>query len=75
VISDASDAVIATIVTGSGIGISTDFVTAPLVASGAFIPVPSAFAVERKNVTAIWPESRRSNPAARAFLNVLNGSM
>jgi DNA-binding transcriptional LysR family regulator len=29
------------------------------------------FAIERRNITALWPESRRSNPAVRAFLDML----
>lgn len=68
---DASDAVIATIAAGGGIGMSTNFVATPWVARGDLVPILSPFAVERNNITALWPESRRSNPAVRAFLDLL----
>ena len=71
IIVDASEGVLAAIAAGGGIGIGASFMAAPWVARGALVPVLTAFAVERHNVTAIWPESRRSNPAVRAFLNVL----
>jgi DNA-binding transcriptional LysR family regulator len=35
------------------------------------VPILQEFAVERHNITAIWPESRRANPAVRAFLTTL----
>lgn len=68
---DASEAVIAAIAAGGGIGVGASFMAAPWVARRDIVPVLSEFAVERHNVTAIWPESRRSNPAVRAFLNLL----
>lgn len=71
VVVDASEAVIAAIAAGGGIGIGASFMADPWVARGALVPILSEFAVERHNVTAIWPESRRSNPAVRAFLNLL----
>jgi DNA-binding transcriptional LysR family regulator len=71
VLADASEAVIATLVAGGGIGMSATFVTAPYVARGELVPVLGAFAVERHNITALWPESRRANPAVRAFLTLL----
>lgn len=68
---DASEAVIAAIAAGGGIGVGASFMTASWVERGDIVPVLSEFAVERHNVTAIWPESRRSNPAVRALLNLL----
>jgi DNA-binding transcriptional LysR family regulator len=44
---------------------------APRVKRKELIPLLSGFAVQRHNITAIWPESRRSNPAVRAFLDML----
>ncbi len=70
---DASEALMATLVAGGGVGISADFVAAPYVARGELQPVLSEFAVERHNITAVWPESRRANPAVRAFLAHLHG--
>ncbi|ESX53155.1 hypothetical protein X760_29995 [Mesorhizobium sp. LSHC422A00] len=42
---------------------------APYVKRGELVPVLSTFAVERNNVTVLWPASRRANPAVRAFLH------
>jgi DNA-binding transcriptional LysR family regulator len=71
VVVDASDAVVATVAAGGGIGISAGFIASPYVARGELRPVLSDFAVERHNITALWPESRRANPAVRAFLGRL----
>lgn len=73
VIVDVSEAVIATVVAGGGIGISAAFIAAPYVARGELVPVLADHAVERHNITALWPESRRTNPAVRAFLAHLQG--
>lgn len=71
VVIDVSEALVATIVAGGGIGITATFIAAPYVARGQLTPILSKFAVERHNVTALWPESRRANPAVRAFLALL----
>jgi DNA-binding transcriptional LysR family regulator len=68
VIVDASEAVIATVAAGGGIGIIAAFIAEPLVARGELVPVLREYAVERHGITALWPESRRSNPAVRAFI-------
>ncbi len=70
-LADVSDAVIAILVAGGGVGMSASFVAAPYVARGELAPVLSAFAIGRNNITALWPESRRANPAVRAFLALL----
>ena len=72
IIVDASEAVMATLVAGGGIGISATFVAAPYVARGELALVLGDFAVERDNITALWPSSRRTNPAVRAFLEHLH---
>lgn len=71
VVVDVSDALVAILASGGGIGISATFIAAPYVAHGELVPVLSEFAVERHNITALWPESRRTNPAVRAFLTRL----
>ena len=68
---DASDALVAALVAGGGIGLTASFIAAPHVASGTLVPVLASYAVERHNITALWPESRRANPAVRAFLALL----
>ncbi|NII53906.1 LysR family transcriptional regulator [Luteibacter sp. SG786] len=70
-VADVSDAVMAMLVAGGGIGISASFVAAPYVSRGELVPILTEFAVERNNITVLWPESRRTNPAVRAFLALL----
>ncbi|NKN14282.1 LysR family transcriptional regulator [Rhizobium laguerreae] len=65
---DASDALVEMLVAGGGIGIVATFLAAPHVARGELVPVLPEFAVERHNITALWPESRKTNPAVRAFI-------
>ncbi|MEZ0495535.1 LysR substrate-binding domain-containing protein [Sphingomonas sp. IW22] len=71
IVADASEAVMAALVAGGGIGITAVFVAAPYVARNELVPLLTDFAVERHGVTALWPESRRANPAVRAFLDHL----
>jgi DNA-binding transcriptional LysR family regulator len=71
VVVDVSDALVATLAAGGGIGVSATFIAAPYVARGELVPILSEFAVERHNLTALWPESRRANPAVRAFITLL----
>ena len=71
IVVDVSDALVATLAAGGGIGISATFIAAPYVARGELVPILTEFAVERHNITALWPESRRANPAVRAFLTLL----
>ncbi|MCM2292543.1 LysR substrate-binding domain-containing protein [Allorhizobium sp. BGMRC 0089] len=71
IIVDASEAVISTVAAGAGIGMATSFMAAPWVRRGELVPVLTDFSVERHNITAVWPESRRTNPAVRAFLTIL----
>ncbi|WP_248633373.1 LysR family transcriptional regulator [Cereibacter changlensis] len=68
---DVSEALVAALAAGGGIGIAATFLARPHVERGALVPVLADFAVERHNVTALWPESRRANPAVRAFLDFL----
>ncbi|GAB0120235.1 LysR family transcriptional regulator [Acidisoma sp. 7E03] len=72
IVVDASQVVVATLAAGGGIGMSASFIAAPYVARGELVPVLEAFAVERDIIAALWPTSRRTNPAVRAFLEHLN---
>jgi len=74
VIVDASEGVIATVVAGGGIGIIAAFIAEPYVARGELVPVLGDYAVERYGITALWAESRRSNPAVRAFIDHLQNA-
>lgn len=69
---DNSDAVLATVVAGGGIGVSPAFVAAPLVRAGLVVPVLREFMAETKDIFALWPESRRSNPTVRAFVHFMS---
>lgn len=71
IIVDASEAVMAATAAGGGIGMGASFLAAPWVRRGELQPVLQDFAVKRHNIAALWPESRRANPAVRAFLDVL----
>lgn len=71
VVVDASEAILAAMAAGAGIGIAASFMAAPRVKRQELVPILAQFAVKRDNITAIWPESRRSNPAVRAFLDML----
>ena len=72
IIVDASDALVATLAAAGGIGMAATFVAAPHVARGELVPVLSQFAVERDNITALWPDRRRTNPAVRASITRLH---
>ena len=71
IMADASEALVAVVAAGGGIGMLATFIAAPYVARGELVPILSDFAVERNNIAALWPESRRANPAVRAFLALL----
>jgi len=68
---DVSDACIAMMAAGGGIGMSATYIAAPWVARGELVPILTEFAVERFAITALWPESRRASPNVRAFLEFL----
>lgn len=68
---DASEAILSAMSTGAGIGMASSFMAMSWVARGELVPVLAEYAVERQNLTVLWPESRRSNPAVRAFLDML----
>ena len=50
---------------------ASSFMADSWVERGALVPVLAEFAVARHNLTVLWPESRRLNPAVRAFLDML----
>jgi DNA-binding transcriptional LysR family regulator len=71
IVMDLSDAVLAALAAGAGIGISPTYAAAGHVRAGLLVPVLAAFAVERSSITAMWPESRRASPNVKAFLSFL----
>jgi DNA-binding transcriptional LysR family regulator len=71
VIVDASEAVLAAMAAGAGIGMAASFMVASRLSRQELVPILSEFAVTRQNITAVWPESRRTSPTVRAFLDML----
>jgi len=71
IVVDNSDAVRAIVVAGGGIGVSPTYIAAPYLESGELVPVLKEYAVDRFNITALWPESRRGNPTVKAFVAFL----
>ncbi|MGK6324756.1 LysR substrate-binding domain-containing protein [Sphingomonas sp. DT-51] len=68
IVVDVSDAVIAAVAAGAGIGMSPTYMAAPYVLRGEIVPVLAKHAVDLFDVTALWPQSRRASPNVRAFL-------
>ncbi|MDQ0019963.1 DNA-binding transcriptional LysR family regulator [[Curtobacterium] plantarum] len=74
VIVDASEAVITAVAAGAGIGMVSSFMAASWVKRGELVPLLTDFSVERHNISAVWHASRRSNPAVRAFIDLMLNS-
>ncbi|GJH17284.1 hypothetical protein CBA19CS22_12100 [Caballeronia novacaledonica] len=68
---DASDAIATALASGAGIGLSATYIAAPYVRRGELVPVMYDFAYDRFHLHALWPESRWSNPAVKAFVAFL----
>jgi len=68
---DVSDAVMAVLVAGGGIGIAATYVAHSHVLRGELVPILTRFAVDRFPILALWPESRRGSPNVRAFVDFL----
>jgi DNA-binding transcriptional LysR family regulator len=71
IVADVSDVVAAIVIAGGGIGIMPTYLAAPHVRQGALVPLMAQYAVNRSNITALWPESRRASPNVKAFLALL----
>jgi DNA-binding transcriptional LysR family regulator len=71
IVVDASEALLAIMLAGGGIGLMSEAIVAPYVARDELVPVLSEFSIARRNLIALWPESRRANPSVRAFLAAL----
>lgn len=71
IIVDSSDALLAALLNGAGIGMTSQLLARPYLENGSLVPVLASFTVENRVITAVWPQSRRANPAVRAFLDFL----
>lgn len=72
IVADVSDVVAAVVIAGGGIGIMPTYLAASHVKRGELVPVMPKYAVNRSNITALWPESRRASPNVKAFLALLS---
>jgi DNA-binding transcriptional LysR family regulator len=68
---DYTEAVVALLIAGAGIGMLPSYVAAAHVARRELVPVLARHAVDRHTFTALWPANRRGNPNVRAFLKFL----
>lgn len=71
IVADVSDVVAAIVIAGGGIGVMPTYLAAPHVRRGELVPLMTQYAVNRSNITALWPESRRGSPNVKAFLSLL----
>lgn len=71
IVVDVSDAVVEVLAAGGGIGMAASWIAAPYVERGLLVPVLADYPVERSNITAVWPESRRASPNVKAFIAYL----
>ena len=68
IIVDEGNAVMTVLAAGGGICVSPPYIAAPFVTRGELVPILTRFAVQRSNITALWPNSRRGSPNVKAFL-------
>lgn len=71
IVVDVSDAVVATLVAGGGIGMAPTYVAAPHVKRGELVPVLAEYSVDRAPITALWPHSRGDSPNVEVFVRFL----
>lgn len=71
IVVDVSDAIVEMLVAGGGIGMTTTWIAASYVERGLLVPVLQAYWVSHTAIHAVWPESRRNNPAVKAFVGYI----
>ncbi|WP_426122841.1 LysR substrate-binding domain-containing protein [Pararhizobium sp. PWRC1-1] len=71
IVVDNSDAVASVIAAGGGVGITPTYIAAPFLGRGEMAPVLKDFAIDRFDIIAFWPESRRGNPNVKAFVSFM----
>ncbi|WP_222890418.1 LysR family transcriptional regulator [Enterobacter sp. C2] len=69
---NSTDAALAMIKAGGGIGILPSYIVHPYVLSGELTPVLEEYYIVRNDITAFWSESRRGNPNVRVFVEFLD---
>jgi DNA-binding transcriptional LysR family regulator len=71
IVVDVSDAVVEMLAAGGGIGMTASWIAAPYVERGLLVPLLKQYWVTSTAIHAVWPESRRYNPAVKAFVAYL----
>jgi DNA-binding transcriptional LysR family regulator len=71
IVVDVSDAVVEMLAAGGGIGMTASWIAAPYVERGLLTPILQTYWVTSSAIHAVWPESRRNNPAVRALVAFL----
>jgi len=71
VVVDVSDAVVELLAAGAGIGITASWIAGPYVGRGLLVPILESHWVTSYDIHAVWPESRRNNPAVKALVSYL----
>lgn len=70
-IANSTDAALAMIRSGGGIGILPSYIAHPYLKSGELVHILKENRIARNDIVAFWPESRRGNPNVRAFVDFL----
>lgn len=71
IVADMSDAVLAVLVAGGGIGTLATYIAAEAVARGELVPVLADYACDNTVLTAVWPRSRQNNPGVKVFVQAV----
>lgn len=71
IVVDTSDALLAILTGGGGIGMLATYIAAAAVRRGELVPLLSAFSCSNTDISAVWPENRRGHPGVKAFVNYL----
>lgn len=71
IVVDTSDALLAVLVGGGGIGVLATYIAASAVARGELVPLLDEYTFNSSMISAVWPESRRSSPSVKAFVAFL----
>lgn len=69
VVADDGEALAALARAGAGVTAVASYIAAPLVQQGCLVPLLTEYTVEETSISVVYPESRRLNPAVRAFVN------
>ncbi|RYX91969.1 MAG: LysR family transcriptional regulator [Comamonadaceae bacterium] len=68
IVVDTSDALLAVVTGGGGIGVLATYVAAAAMARGELVTLFNDYTFDSSTISAVWPESRRSSPAVKAFV-------